>query len=208
MENSHANNTASSGLSRRSITKGIAWAAPVIAAASTAPFASASRVVRSPGLNGWVTISKNCQTNNLIINGRGSFTGGGNNDRGIWIFDNNNDPGAGIQNAYIVFYYPSSLGNLTWTTQTGTNWSAPVLTTAMGPSQAGFNRYITYYTGTWTYNTVYKAWVADGQPYFTASISSTSCGSSIKAYAYRSVDVQRPNDTWENVAFLRGPVTL
>lgn len=187
----------------------MAWAAPVIAAASTAPFVAASGIARSPGLNGWVQLKKDCTTDTLTINGQGNFTGGGDNDRGIWIFDNNNDPGAGIANPFIVFYYPTALGTLTWSAVSGnSNWSVPVLNTTKGPAKASYNRYITYYTGRWTYSTTHKAWVANGKPNFSAPIKGALCGTKVSVYGYRAVDVQRPDDTWETVAFIRGPVSL
>ena len=74
----------------------------------------------------------------------------------------------------------------------------------IAPPIAGYTRYVTYYTGTWTYNSIHQAWVADGHLHFTATASSSPrpCPS-ISLYTYRSVTYDG-----QTITVTRGPVTV
>lgn len=200
---SHDSNVASmskSEVKRRNLVKGAAWTVPVVAVAAAAPMAAASPIPPR-GLNGWVTLRRNCSQNpNFRIDGLGNFTGGGANDRGIWTFVN--DPNATLTNAEIVFFFNRS--NLSFTNGSqGGGWSNLVRVQALdGTSPAnGYYAYRATYTGTWTYFPQYQAWSADGDPYWSTNIG--SCNSGISGYARRTLTVNG-----ETITFTRGPVSV
>lgn len=193
---------------RRSVVAGAAWAAPTIAIGSAAPAMAASR---RPGLQGWVTVGKNCSRDSndvLRIDGTGGNGAEPPNTgtRGLWIFDTSNV--TQIENARITFYFPSSLGTLSWTTVSGnTNWSAPVVST-VDPPIAGYTAYTTYYSGGWQFRDLTPGTDNDytratGRPNFRASQVINNCGSAITAYARRTVTVDG-----ETISFIRGPISL
>lgn len=195
------------GMKRRSVVRGTAWAVPTIVIGSAAPAMAASR---PPGLQGWVTVGKNCQYGNdtLTING----TGGGNanppnsNSRGLWVFNTN--ASTTISNAVITFWYPTSrTGTITWQAAGGnSNWSVPVVST-VGGTIPGFTGYTTYYSGGWQYydnpGVLDDHHRAIDRPNFTASVNVDSCGSNLPVYARRTVTVDGTTYT-----FRRGPVYL
>ena len=51
----NANNTRRA-VNRRTVTTGLAWSVPAVAATAAAPFAAAS-LVKNPGINGWVQVT-------------------------------------------------------------------------------------------------------------------------------------------------------
>lgn len=189
---------------RRQVVKGAAWTAPVIAMGTAAPAQAASPL--PPGLQGWVTVGKNCGTDRLTIDG----TGGGNasppnnNSRGLWIY--NTTASTQIANARITFYYPSSYGTITWTAVSGnSNWSVPVPST-VDPPIAGYIAYTTVYSGGWQFmnlpGTANDYSRATGGPNFRASVN-VSCSGTIPIFARRTVTVNS-----ETISFIRGPVNL
>lgn len=188
--------TRSDALKRRTIVKGMAWTVPVVTMATATPAFAASPIPPN-GLNGWVNLEKSCTYDHFTINGQGNFTGGGDNDRGIWVWVN--DPTATISGAKITFFFAQS--NLTWT-NSSTGWSGLTRTPADDdPSLPGFYAYTTTYTlNTWTWNAQHGAWVANGQPFFRRSLSGCP---TVTAYARRTVTVNG-----ETVSFRRGPVQV
>ena len=189
-----------SGISRRTLAKGAAWTVPAAAVVAIAPSVAASPIPPR-GLNGWVTLSRDCRrSNEFWIDGRGSFTGGGTNDRGIWTFVG--DPNATITNATIVFYLSTS--SATFVNQSGAGWSNLVRTASLdGAAPAtGFYAYQTTYTGTWSYFPSYEAWAADFDPYWLWNMPNNSCGQ-VSAYARRTLTVNG-----ETITFTRGPVSV
>lgn len=185
---------------RRTLVKGAAWSVPVAVVAGNAP-AMASSPIPPNGLNGWVELSRNCgRTYEFQIDGRGTFTGGGDNDRGIWTFVP--DPNAQITNATIVFFFSRS--DMTFNNQSGVGWSnlqrAPQLD-GTSPN-SGYYAYTTTYNGSWTYVPAHEAWVADSDPYWRSDLARGTC-STICAYARRSLTVNG-----ETIAFTRGPVCV
>ncbi|WP_251445753.1 MULTISPECIES: hypothetical protein [unclassified Microbacterium] len=196
------------GISRRTVMKGAAWSAPLLIAAVAAPAYAASGKVPPKGLNGWVELRRNCDNNTFVIDGTGSFTNGGTNDRGIWLFAGNT-PAPVISGATIIFYINKS--NLTFTNSSGSGWSNLVRSSGDDGSSpaSGYYAYKTTYTGTWTYHTgnfvdnngdpQTQVWVADSQPKWTASLGQ-SCPS-LSAYARRTVTVDG-----SSYSFVRGPV--
>ncbi len=188
-------------VNRRTLVKGAAWSVPVITVAGAAP-ALASSPIPPRGLNGWVTLHRDCggRGNDFWIDGRGSFTGGGTNDRGIWTFVD--DPEADITHAQIIFWF--SRDGWSFTNQSGPGWSN---LTRMNPQPAnrpapGYYAYVTTYQGSWTYFEAHEAWVADSDPYWTENNMPGTCGQ-VCAYADRTITVNG-----ETVAFRRGPVCV
>ena len=156
-----------------------------------------------PGLQGWVHIGKDCNRNDpdvLSIDGRGNYP-----DDGLWVYYTT--PTTVLSNAKITFYYPTSLGILTWVAATGNaGWSVPTYDNTATPV-AGCYGYTTTYSGTWTWinapGTDPDYMLADGDPHFTASKNLDNCGDDIGVYARRTVTVDGVP-----ITFLRGPVTI
>lgn len=172
---------------------------PVVAVTSASPAMATSIPPR--GLNGWVDLRIDCDGDyEFRIDGRGSFTGGGTADRGIWTFVD--DPSPDITGATIIFYFTKS--NMNFQNQSGPGWSNLVRTPASDGTApvANYYAYTTTYNGTWTQYPAYDAWVADSDPYWReADIS--RCDDGICGYARRSLTVNG-----ETVSFLRGPVCV
>lgn len=178
--------------SRRALTKGIAWSAPVALVSVAAP----AFAVSTPGLNGWVQVGTSCSwgTQTLTIDGSGSYP-----NRGLWVDLAPQSPSP--QNAFIIFYFPSDL-NLTWSAMSdNSGWSIPSVYSS-APPISGYTGYITRYTGTWQWNASARRQIAVGKPHFQVSQRFQGCRT-ITAYARRSVTL--PSGTY---AFTRGPVTL
>lgn len=198
-QDSNVASMSKSEVKRRNLVKGAAWTVPVVAVAAAAPMAAASPIPPR-GLNGWVTLRRNCGWNpNFRIDGLGNFTGGGANDRGIWTFVN--DPNATLTNAEIVFFFNQN--NLSFTNGSQTGWSNLVRAQALdGTSPAnGYYAYRATYNGNWTYFSQYQAWSANGDPYWSTNIG--SCNSGISGYARRTLTVNG-----ETITFTRGPVSV
>lgn len=197
---------------RRNLVKGAAWSVPVVAAVAAAPSASASPEP-ALSLQGWVEIGKNCFSNpaTLTINGTGGNNSSPPNDgrRGLWIFAPAPSTDWTITNARITFYYPTTLGTITWSAAAGNSgWSVPVVTVGLDPAIAGYTAYTTYYSGTWTFNnltgTENDYFFANGRPNFVANPTIANCTTTdIPAYAQRTVTVNG-----NVITFRRGPVTL
>ncbi|WP_269928056.1 hypothetical protein [Kocuria massiliensis] len=187
--------TRMSAPSRRTIAKGAAWSMPIIAAAAATPTYAASA---QPGLQGWVTLGKSCNTTSaLTLSGVGAYP-----DRGIWIEQASATSKA--TNASLTYYVSSSLGNLTWKAQADNGaWSIPVVDTA-APAKAGFTAYTTKYSGTWSFKSDANVLLASSNPSFTAALTTYSaCTAGIQAYATRDVTVDG-----NRIQFTRGPITL
>lgn len=198
----------STGLKRRSLVKGTAWAAPTIALGSAAPAMAASR---PPGLQGWVTVGKSCDRDDpdtLTINGTGGNNANPPNSgsRGLWVY--NTTSNTTLSNARMTFYYPTSLGTIPWSPASGNSgWSTPAPST-VDPAISGFTAYTTYYSGSWTYrgghsNPLDDHHLADGRPNFRASLRISYCGSNLSVYARRTITVGG-----DVISFRRGPVYL
>lgn len=163
---------------------------------------------RPPGLQGWVTVGKDCGGDeSLSIDGTGG--GGANppndNSRGLWVF--NTFSSTSITNARITFYYPSSLGTIPWTTASGNSgWSVPATGGPDAPI-SGFTGYTMYYSGGWDFYDLPGVeddhHRATGRPSFDADVSIPDCGDDLPVYARRTVTVDG-----DVVSFLRGPVYL
>lgn len=187
--------------SRRTIVKGAAWAVPAVTLATAAPALAASPIPPN-GLNGWVLLGRDCRaTYEFTIDGRGDFTGGGDNDRGIWTFvpaPGGNEPAF----AEIIFWF--NRDGWSFDNQ-GPGWSN---LTRMNPQPSnrpanGYVAYRTTYTGSWTYFPEHEAWVADSDPYWRENdMPGESCGN-VCAYADRTITVNG-----ETVRFRRGPVCV
>lgn len=126
----------------------MAWAAPAIVGVSALPAFAASA---PPGLQGWVTVRKNCayysptQTQILVtIDGQGTRY-----PNGIYgLYVHNVTSPTSITAASITFYLPNAIGDATWTREgNDQGWSTPALVSS---DQSGYKAYVTTYTGTWT----------------------------------------------------------
>lgn len=191
---------AKSRVSRRTLAKGAAWTVPVAAIAVAAPSVAASPIPPR-GMNGWVSVSRSCiRTYEYQIDGRGQFTGGGDNDRGIWTFVD--DPNAIITDARIVFFLNRS--DATFNNASGTGWSNLVRTPGRDGEQptTGFYAYEATYSGSWTYHPVHGAWVANSQPYWQWNMLFGTC-STVMSYAQRTLTVNG-----ETITFTRGPISV
>ena len=191
------------GLSRRSLMKGAAWAAPALIVATTAPAYAASAPPLN-GLNGWVSVSGSCTRNGstLSLDGRGSFTGGGNSDRGIWTFIN--DPNATLEDVQFIVWVKGS----DWTFTNGAAQSGWSNLTLMNPQpsavpEVGYAAYRATYSGTWTYRPQNGAWVADGHPYWTGTRAGRCTDGQVCIYIDRSL-----KGNGQTVAFRRGPTCV
>lgn len=200
----HGKSMTKSEVKRRSLVRGAAWTVPTIAAATAAPMAAASPIPPR-GLNGWVQLRRNCfQGDEFQIDGRGNFTGGGTNDRGIWTFVDQSTPpvtSPGIS-AEIVFSFNRS--NMNFINASGSGWSNLVRDTSLdGISPTGYFAYRATYSGTWTYSPLGGgAYVADGDPYWREEDIS-NCSNGVCGYARRTIWF--PN---ESITFTRGPVCV
>ncbi len=114
-------------MNRRTVAKGMAWAAPVVALASAAPPAAASPRI-DPGINGWVLNTRtslgSCKYTlevNSTLNGNGSDGA----PYGLYLYDVQST--AVISNAVLTYWI---IGNQTaaWATNSGhsTCWSSAV----------------------------------------------------------------------------------
>lgn len=179
------------------VAKGAAWTTPVLLTGVVAPAFAASI---APGLQGWVSVGKDCNQSRitLSIDGTGSYP-----DRGLWVY---NAPPGQVSNAYIQFYYPVSLGVISWVAESANrSWSVPVVDLT-APSISGYTAYTTSYSGNWRSATDggQQYSYAIGQPDFTGTVSNgTSCSTAVSLYARRTVTVNS-----QVIAFQRGPVTL
>lgn len=190
---------------RRTIVKGAAWAVPAVTLATAAP-AMANSPIPPNGLNGWVDLIRRCSNDwEFRIDGRGNFTGGGDNDRGIWTFVPY--PGGSAPTfAEIIFYFDRT--GWSFTNFSGTGWSnLERYPTGDGGAPTGYFAYRTVYTGGWTFDNGpgedYDAWVADSDPYWRANEVPDRCSSGVCAYARRTITVNG-----ETVSFRRGPVCV
>lgn len=194
--------TSARTIDRRKVVGGLAWSVPTVAVATAAPAMAVSQDIRDRGLQGWVEISRSCSARSmtLTIDGIGSHP-----NRGLWVLDTLE--GDVITDPYIVFYYPSSLGVLSWTAgANNSNWSVPTVTNdpVVAPAIRGYTAYVSRYSGNFRFVDVAGVdyhW-AVGQPEFSATVRGRGCPS-ITAYARRSVTVNG-----EVIAFRRGPVGL
>ena len=192
---------AGTGVRRRTVVRGAAWAVPAVVVATSAPAFAASPVPPG-GLDGWVLLQRRCDGDRgptqLTIDGAGNYP-----DRGLWVFVSPRGPAP--SNATITFYLQSS--GLTFSNSSGTGWSNLVRASGLDSTAPanGYYAYQTTYTGTWTYTdasgTATDRWVADTDPTFQTTYS-TNCVT-IRVYARRTVTT-----SLGTVSFVRGPVVL
>ena len=196
--------TSARTIDRRKVVGGLAWSVPTVAVATAAP-AMAVSPIREPGLQGWVTVSGTCSrgTADITIDGRGSLP-----DRGLWVY--NTGPEGSVRDASITFYFPSTLGTLSWSSATASQWTTPVVDNSQ--PVAGHIGYTTRYNGTFVYSSAQDLHYATSLPHFTATSTTPGfCPRRISAYARRTVTATVRSDgqyNTETVSFLRGPVYL
>lgn len=191
---------------RRTITKGLAWSVPTVAAVAAAPVVSASPIPER-GLDGWVQLGRQCTYEGtwpwgdyvtvIEIDGRGSYP-----DRGLWVFTQQGDMPA---SAKVTFWF--QYNNLTFSGG-GSGWSALARDSDMDSYRpvAGYYAYSATYNGTWTDNpgttSDTRRYEAAVDPFWSA----TRSGGCVRicSYATRTVIY---SDT-DSVTFTRGPVCL
>lgn len=193
----------STGISRRSVVAGAAWAAPVVAVAVAAPAMAVSGEIPPNALNGWVQLQRSCPflTNRteLTIDGVGSYP-----DRGLWVLTTAGPPTySPPSNAKLIFFFERS--NLSFSNQSQSGWSN--LTRSPSDDEiSGYYAYATTYSGTWTFrgtNPNNQRWDADSNPRFRTTFSTSGGCQVIRAYARRTVTFMD-----ETVTFRRGPVIV
>lgn len=179
-----------SGISRRTIVKGAAWAVPATAVVGAAP-AFAASPSPSPGavLEGFVEYSKiydpSAQTCDLQIDGRGAYP-----DRGLWVRNQPTPPTSAVATIY--------LENPNWVTTNlaeGTGWSDLTIVPNTDPEvPASFTAYQTTYNGGWTTVTDEdgQRWEAATDPAFigvAGDDEDASCEFFITTYVRRTITV-------------------
>ena len=189
---------AGTGVRRRTVVRGAAWAVPAVVVATSAPAFAASPVPPG-GLDGWVLLQRRCDGDRgptqLTIDGAGNYP-----NRGLWVFVS--PAGPTPSGANIIFYFQNSTLSFN---SSGAGWSNLTRVSGLdsGAPAGGYYAYQTTYTGTWTYFTTgTDRWEADTDPKFTTAYSSNSCVG-ISVYARRTVTT-----SLGTVSFLRGPVNV
>lgn len=186
---------------RRTVVRGAVWALPVIGAAAAAPVASATQIPPN-GLNGWVTISRDCgRASEFHIDGRGTFSTGGEADRGIWTFVQfGNVPVA----ASITFFI--NRNSATFTNSSEPGWSNLVRDAARdGESPAaGYFAYTTTYSGGWTWFPGPGAYSANSDPFWLWNMPNNAC-TAVSLYARRRITLTVGTET---IIFTRGPQSV
>ena len=165
-------------ITRRVLTKGVAWAAPVTIIGTAAPALAASQV---NGLNGWVELRGNCGTKGLLIDGRGTYP-----NRGLWVYPITSCS-VTPQNARITFYLPNGRVNGKSTAVEDSGWSVPVKDDSV-PHKPSYTGYTTVYDGDWTYVGDESQMRVTSFPYFSVETKNI-CSQPLHVIARRSVDV-------------------
>lgn len=132
------------GVSRRAVSHGALWSAPVIAVAAAAPALAASF---PPGLQGWTFWQRQCgsSTTTLTLDGNGpNNVVYPNTQYGLYVYYAT--PGTTLTNACMSFQYSPGFPSITWTplAGSGAGWSLPTLV-------PGTSTYRTCYSGGWTF---------------------------------------------------------
>jgi hypothetical protein len=182
-------------ISRRTVVRGSAWAAPAVLIATAAPaFATSNREF---GLNGWVSFGadrdRDCDTT-LTLDGRGDYP-----ERGLWVWPT--VVGDAVTNVVIDFYIASDTPQLTFTkVGSGTTvWSAPVYQDTTTVDGVSVRRYRMTYLAAIT-ATAGQTLLNNANLQFSAEF--TDCDP-IRIWARRSAAI---NGT--PYSFIRGPITL
>lgn len=184
-------------VSRRVLTKGVAWAAPVTIIGTAAPAFAGSQV---DGLNGWVLLRGKCPTwsaaGRLEIDGRGTYP-----DRGLWVWPVNSAD-VEVKNAKITFYLPSNRVSGSFRSDANSQWSVPVVDNSV-PGKAGYTAYTTTYSGSWTYVSSENQMRVTSYPVFSIAASNI-CTSPLRVTARRSVEVGGNTLVFERSVVLGG----
>lgn len=150
----HSNPTTRRAVNRRTVTTGLAWSVPAVAATAAAPFAAASLIV-NPGINGWVLVSpsrrrRGCQYD-VTVTSRPANPGPTPDGApyGLYLYDTN--PRGRYDAAKMVYWVRGDhtvSRRISWTS--GRNhsscWSGPTVGTPLTKSDGA--RYTPY---TWEY---------------------------------------------------------
>lgn len=174
-------------VSRRTVVKGAAWAAPVVAMASAAP-AFAASPPDNTSINGVVGISGECRSQGGIsvdIDSR---------SRSYGLFVNNTTTSTTISDAYIIFYL--SVPGLSWSTAyENDGWTAPVST---GMTKVVGTRTLYGYKTTYTKSiTASRNRTALGNIHVTAT-GGSSCPNNLYALGERHVTVNGEEKVYDN----------
>lgn len=140
--------TPSTGISRRTLAAGAAWAAPAVAMAAAAP-AFAASLIKYPGINGWVmnTTRRTPTRCRYTLEVDSTLSGNGSDGApyGLYLYDM--VPGTTVSGAQLVYWI---IGNqsATWVNLTGHSpcWGTPVRGTPVTKSDG-----LLYTPYTWTY---------------------------------------------------------
>ncbi len=126
-------------VNRRTVTTGLAWSVPAVAATAAAPFAAAS-LIKNPGINGWVNVRASsvwfrlCTWDVTVTSnpGRGAV-GPDGAPYGLYLYDT--DPRGRYDAAKLVYWVRgdhTSRNPITWNEDQGHSdcWSGPTTGTA------------------------------------------------------------------------------
>ncbi|MDN5604158.1 MAG: hypothetical protein L0G59_01855 [Kocuria sp.] len=186
-------------LSRRTLTKGALWSAPVLAASSTVPSYAVSDEHAPMEVSGFVRLSKECNTGRpsvLTLDGTGMYP-----IRGFWIMEA--EPSTVAVNAKLTYYFPNSIKQVNWTAQKNNGeWTTPQIDVTAPPKE-NFIAFSTTYYGEWDYDDEDAVLRAITGPSFWGTFTSPICPSSITTYALRTVTADGITITEE-----RGPNQL
>ena len=190
---------ARSGVSRRTLVVGAAWAVPAVTVGVATPAMAASPIPAN-ALEGIVLLRWFCQidgTTRFEIDGSGSFP-----NRGIWV--QTDTPFTAPTDGKLTLFFEEP--GLVFTNASQPGWSNLVRRSS-DDEIGGFFAYTTEYSGSWTYRdpgTADARWEANSDPGFTMpNLFYPDRCAPITAYARRTVTF---NGT--TVTFRRGPVTL
>ncbi|XNZ00304.1 hypothetical protein ACL90Y_11335 [Micrococcus luteus] len=141
-------------VNRRTVTTGLAWSVPAVAATTAAPFAAASPLVKLPGINGWVSSrytndDRRCTTS-MTITSNVSGRGPDGAPFGLYLYDTNEE--STYENAKMTMWIrgdQTKTSPVTWSRGRGHSdcWGDPVMGAPVEKCDGH-----TYTPYTWTYS--------------------------------------------------------
>lgn len=187
-------------ISRRSVAKGAAWAAPVIVATTAIPAYAAS--LANKALDGWVNNSTRCTrdyrgvtSTTYEFNGTGVYP-----TRGLWVSGARED--SKIEDVKIIQYLGYTANPATFQAVQASQWTT-LTYDPYAPKKDGYLAYSTAYTGSWRYDPDSGMHFASSLPYFRTTLTSRSCVTSLNVVTYRQVVIDGQLYSFERSGTLR-----
>lgn len=190
----------STNISRRSLAKGAAWAAPAVVATTAVPAYAASNpsvpsqdqlIERQKSLQGIFQVVVDCPVgvpNFRLIGAEKPYPQGG-----FWT--GGTDPSSLVDNASFTLYVADYIAQkLTWLQYPGkeNGWSLPTVNDAIIPVKQGYTAYTFFYNGTnWAYDPVKKSHYITEEPSFYSWFSDKTCPArtGVPVQGYRRVNI-------------------